>query len=176
MAVHSSREKLVALLQLAHAGERAATLAYEGHWRSSSSASERDAIRAIQQDEIEHRACVGRMLAQLGARPAPIRERLMAAIGGTLGALCHVSGWLLPMLGAAVLETRNVKEYDDAAALASDSGEHALVPELQHMANVELEHELWFKERVRSHRLGRLLPLPPTTRGAQASGFRVDAG
>ena len=96
-------------------------------------------------------------------------------IGGTLGTFCHVTGWLLAMLGAAILERRNVKEYDDAAALASDSGEMDLVPELQHMANVELEHELWFKERVRSHWLGRLLPLPRTTR-VPPSALRVDAG
>lgn len=162
----SARARLVALLQLAHAGERAATLAYEGHWRSVRDPGEREAIRRIQREEIEHRACVGRMLADLGAAPSPLREAVMTCIGGTLGPLCHAMGWLLPMVGAAVLETKNVKEYDDAAAYATDCGEHGLVPELRRMADVELEHELWFKERVRSHRLGRLLPLPPTTRGS----------
>jgi rubrerythrin len=161
-----SRAKLIALLKLAHAGERAAELAYAGHWRSCSDPIERDAIHRIMEEEIAHRACVGRMLAGLGATPAPARERVMALIGGTLGPLCHATGWLLPMLGAAILETRNVKEYDDAAAFAEQCGELALVPELRRMADVELEHESWFKERVRSHPIGRHLPLPRTTRGA----------
>lgn len=160
----TSRGRLITLLQLAHAGERAATLAYEGHWRSVSDPIERAEIQRIQREEIEHRACVGRMLTDLDAAPAPIRERVMAAIGGTLGSLCHVSGWLLPMLGAAILETKNVKEYDDAVTFARDCGALHMVEPLQRMADVELEHERWFKARVRSHRLGRHLPLPPSTR------------
>ena len=164
MADMNSRVRLITLLQLAHAGERAATLAYEGHWRSVSDPIERADIQRIQREEIEHRECVGRMLADLGAEPAPIRERVMAAIGGTLGRLCGLTGWLLPMLGAAILETKNVKEYDDAVTFARDCGALHMVEPLQRMADVELEHERWFKARVRSHRFGRHLPLPPSTR------------
>lgn len=174
MLRRTNRENLIALLRLAHAGERAATLAYEGHWRSVRSPDEREAIRLIMEEEIDHRACVGRMLDHLGASPAPLRERVMAIIGGTLGPLCHVTGGLLPMLGAAILETRNVREYDDAAAFAIGCGELGLVDQLRHMADVELEHELWFKARVRSHWLGRWIPLPPTTRGVMASDLGVD--
>ena len=91
-----------------------------------------------------------------------------------LGALCHVSGWLVPMYGAAVLETKNVKEYDDAASHARVCDRTDLVPCLQHMAEVELEHERYFKQQVRSHWLGRWLPLPRCTRGAEAA-VRRDA-
>ena len=38
------------------------------------------------------------------------------------------------------------------------------------MADVELEHEEYFKERVLSRSLGRWLPLPACTRGMGKAG------
>lgn len=72
------------------------------------------------------------------------------------------------MYGAALLETKNVKEYDDAAGHAAACGRDDFVPCLKTMADVELEHERYFKTKVREHRLGRHLPLPRCTRGAAA--------
>ena len=43
-----SRQKLIALLQLAYSGELAAAYAYRGHWRSVSNEKEQAAIRAIE--------------------------------------------------------------------------------------------------------------------------------
>ena len=40
-----SRESLIAVLQLAYSGERAAGYAYRGHWHSVSDADERARIR-----------------------------------------------------------------------------------------------------------------------------------
>src|SRR5262252_987128 len=91
---------LISLLQLAFSGERAAGYAYRGHWRSVSQTEERDRIALIEKEEWHHRLLVGDMLLELGASPSRIRELRATIIGRTLGWLCHLSGWLLPMYGA----------------------------------------------------------------------------
>jgi len=101
------------------------------------------------------------MLAELGARPIRSRELRAALIGRVLGLFCHVSGWLAPMYGAGRLESRNIREYEAAARFARDSGHEEWVDCLLTMAEVEWEHEHYFRARVRSHRLGRRLPLWP---------------
>src|SRR5262245_24462325 len=118
----ASREKLIAILQLAYSGELAAAYAYRGHWHSVSAPDERAAIRQIEEDELRHRQLVGEMLARLGSRPKPRRELRATIMGRTLQFLCHVTGWLAPMYGAGKLESRNVKEYETAARYARDSG------------------------------------------------------
>jgi hypothetical protein len=152
----TARAGLIRLLRKAYSGERAAAGAYAGHWRSLRDPAERAAVWRIEQEEWDHRERVGRMLASLGASPSRRLELQAAVIGGALGPLCHVSGWLLPMLGAAWLERSNVAEYAAAAALACRSGRPDLVPELAHMSGVEWEHERYFRERVGRHRLGTL--------------------
>lgn len=169
------RDALIKLLRLAYSGELAAAYAYRGHWRSLADPDERESVRKIELEEWEHRRLVGAMLARLGATPSWSRELLMTAIGRLLQALCHVTGWLLPMYGAARLETRNVKEYDDAARFAAESGHGDFVPCLSRMADVELEHERYFKERLHSHRLGRLLPLPACTRHGEIQEVAITA-
>jgi rubrerythrin len=116
----------------------------------------RSAIYQIEQEEWDHRRQVGDMLAVLGASPSALLELKAAAIGALLGPLCHVSGWLLPMFGAAWLEQQNVVEYSSAARLASGCGRAELVPALERMADVELQHERYFRQQVASHRLGRI--------------------
>src|SRR5713226_8375242 len=156
-----SRDKLIALLQLAYSGELAAAHAYRGHWHSVRQADERESIRKIEDDEWRHRKLVGEMLADLGAGPSKRREIRAAIIGRTLGFLCHVTGWLAPMYGAGKLESRNVKEYETAARYARDCGCVDLIDCLLEMAEVEWDHELYFRSRVKEHVLGRRLPLWP---------------
>ena len=156
-----SRDKLIALLQLAYSGELAAAYAYRGHWHSLTSVNERDSIRRIEEDEWRHRRLVGEMLARLDAKPSRRREARAAIIGRTLGLLCHITGWLLPMYGAGKLESRNVKEYETAARYARDCRYFKLIDCLLEMAEVEWDHELYFRSRVLSHRLGRRLSLWP---------------
>ena len=156
-----SRQKLIAILQSAYSGELAAAYAYRGHWRSLRNADEREAIRNIEEDEWRHRRLVGEMLTALGSRPRPRRERRAAIIGRTLGLLCHVTGWLAPMYGAGKLESRNVREYETAASHARACGCVDFVDCLLEMAEVEWEHERYFRGRVVSHWLGRRLPLWP---------------
>ena len=158
---YDSRGKLIALLQLAYSGELAAAYAYRGHWHSVSNADERESIRSIEEDEWRHRKLVGEMLAGLGAKPNKRREIRAAIVGRTLGLLCHVTGWLAPMYGAGKLESRNVKEYETAARYARDCGRDDLIDCLLEMAEVEWDHELYFRSRVLSHALGRRLPLWP---------------
>jgi rubrerythrin len=161
-------EKLIRLLRLAHAGEWAAAYAYQGHARSVRSPDERAAIRRIEADEWDHRRRLGAMLAALGARPSRWREPMMALIGRLISLMCHVSGWFLPMYGAGKIERRNVHEYLDAARYATEAGHPELVDDLLSMAEVEWDHERYFRERVTGHRLLRWFPLwaelPPRER------------
>ena len=111
------------------------------------------------------------MLNRIGAGPNRLREAIFFCIGRTLGALCHVSGRFLPMYGAGRLERGNIVEYEDAARYASQCDHHELIDCLLTMAEVEWEHELFFRSKVLGHPLLRMLklwdPAPPkeTIRG-----------
>jgi rubrerythrin len=170
------RQKLIAILQLAYSGELAAAYAYRGHWHSVRRAEERAAIRNIEADEWRHRRFVGEMLSALGSGPSRRRERRATIIGRTLGVLCHVTGWLAPMYGAGKLESRNVREYETAARHARDCGCVDFIDCLLEMAEVEWDHEHYFRSRLLNHWLGRRLrlwPQPPprgTIRLAHAKG------
>jgi rubrerythrin len=150
---------LVSILQKAHAGERAAYLAYEGHWRSLRDADEIAEVREIGREELGHREGLGAMLEQLGFAPAPIREALFYGIGTSIGIFCRIGGWLAPMYGAGWLERGNTAEYEDAAELALLADRPQLVDSLLTMAEVEWEHEKYFREKVTSHRMRRFIPL-----------------
>jgi hypothetical protein len=159
-----SRDGLIAVLQLAYSGERAAGYAYRGHWRSVCDSDERARIRQIEDEEWHHRELVGGMLRRLGSAPSRGRELRALLIGRTLGFLCHVAGWLLPMYGAGRLERKNVGEYEAAARFARLSGNEDLVDCLLTMAEVEWDHEAYFRARVETSPLGRRFlwrPLPP---------------
>src|SRR5258708_7972959 len=158
---NDSRGKLIALLQLAYSGELAAAHAYRGHWKSVRHPDERESIRKIEDDEWRHRRLVGEMLAGLGAGPSKRREIRAEIVGRTLGLLCHLTGWLAPMYGAGKLESRNVKEYETAARYARDCGCVDLIDCLLEMAEVEWDHENYFRVCVISSALGRRLPLWP---------------
>jgi rubrerythrin len=156
-----SREKLINILRLAYSGELAAAYAYRGHWHSVSAPDERAAIRKIEEDELHHRRLIGEMLAGLGSGPYKRRELRATIIGRTLEFLCHVTGWLAPMYGAGRLESRNIREYETAARYARDCGSVDLIDCLLEMAEVEWDHEHYFRSRVLRHRLGRRLPIWP---------------
>ena len=156
-----SRQKLIELLQLAYSGELAAAHAYHGHWKSVRNPIEKTAIQNIENDEWRHRQLVGNMLVSLDSGPNPQRETRANIIGRTLGFFCHVTGWLAPMYGAGKLESRNVREYETAARYARDCGCVDLIECLLEMAEVEWDHEFYFRACVLSSALGRRLPLWP---------------
>lgn len=159
--MNESRRKLILLLQLAYSGELAAAYAYRGHWRSGRNSDEKIAIKNIEDDEWRHRKLVGEMLSSLAAAPNKWREWRATIVGRALGLLCHVTGWLAPMYGAGRLESRNIREYETAARIARDCGREDLIDCLLEMAEVEWEHEFYFRSRVREHFIGRRLSLWP---------------
>ncbi len=148
-----ARRELVRILQHAYSGEAAAAYAYRGHWRSLKDSPEKEQIKTIEAEEWDHRQRVGEWLAQLGARPRPLREKVFWIVGRTLGLTCFVSGWFMPMYFAGRLESRNSVEYDDAAKFAKELGMDACVADLLDMARVEIEHEEFFRGIVAGHRL-----------------------
>lgn len=174
---NQNRQQLIAILQSAYSGELAAALAYRGHWQSVSDAGERQSIRAIEEDELHHRRLVGEMLIKLKTDPNRSRELRAKLIGRTLGMLCRVSGRLAPMYGAGKLESRNIREYETAARYARDCGCLEFVNCLLDMAEVEWEHEFYFRHRVLSHPLGRRLRLwaQPPSKAMIRSSYEGDS-
>ncbi len=171
------RARLIRQLQLAHAGERAAAIAYIGHARSLRRGPERDAIKKIEADEWGHRRRLGEMLRELGAGPARLREAAMCVIGSFIFCICFVTGRFIPMYGAGKIERRNVHEYLDAARYAEEAGQHQYVDELLTMAEVEWDHEQFFRACVSGHFLLRMFPpwpaLPP--RASLRTDYRAAA-
>ena len=155
----NARAKLIRQLQGAYSGELAAGFAYHGHWRSVRDAAERTRIAEIEADEWHHREQVAGLLRELGGKPNRIRDAIFWCIGRTLGALCHVSGWFVPMYGAGKLERGNIVEYEEAARYALECGHPEMIDCLLTMAEVEWEHERYFRERIIGHKLLRLFPL-----------------
>ena len=154
-----AQENLIALLQLAYSAERAAAYAYRGHWHSLVATDERARIKQIEDEEWHHRKLVGEMLRALNSAPNGQREIRSLLIGRALGLLCHLMGWLAPMYGAGRLESRNIREYETAARYARDCGHQEFVDCLLTMAEVEWEHERYFRSRVLLHSWARKLPL-----------------
>ena len=156
--------KLINILQLAYSGERAAGYAYRGHWHSLSDPDDRAQVKKIEEEEWHHRKLVGEMLESLGAGPNRRREMRATIVGRTLGFLCHVTGWFAPMYGAGRLESRNIVEYETAARYARECDRTDLIDCLLTMAEVEWEHEHYFRSCVLRHRWSKrftLWPEPP---------------
>jgi hypothetical protein len=167
-----SRTELIKLLQNAHAGERAAAYAYQGHAKSVSNAFERAKILEIEREEWDHRAQLAQMLNELGSKPRFRREILMAIVGRTISCLCRIGGWLnvfnfgwfFGMYGAGKLEQGNIVEYEIAARYAVIADCPQFVECLLHMAEVEWDHELYFRtESLKSSwvRYFKIWPSPP---------------
>ena len=156
---------LIRVLQSAYSGELAAGYAYRGHWHNLRDPMERERVRSIESEERHHRELVGEMLVRLGARPNRKREVIFWIIGRTVGIICHFSGRFFAMYGAGLLERRNIVEYEDAATYALDSGHEELIDCLLTMAEVEWEHEYFFRHRVLGHPFLRIFnlwdPAPP---------------
>ena len=151
--------ELTSILRKAFSGELAAAYAYRGQWRSLNRGGDQDRVRAIEEEEWHHRRLVGAMLSQLGASASRWRESRSWLFGRTIGASCHVTGWLISMYGAGRLESGNIAEYETAARLAWQCGRQEWVECLLTMAEVEWDHEAFFRARVLSHRWGSKLPL-----------------
>ena len=65
------------------------------------------------------------------------------------------------MYGAGKLESRNIREYETAARFARQCGRKEFIDCLLTMAEVEWEHERYFRSRVMSHRWANNIKLWP---------------
>jgi hypothetical protein len=160
----AARGVLIFLLQLAYSGELGAARAYAGHRVSLKDPEQRRALGKILRDELKHRQCIVGMLTSLGSAPDARRERKMNRVGWAISFFCFVGGWFLPMWGAGKLEAQNIREYEHAARLAHVAGLDELVEELLEMAEVEWDHERFFREQAQRHWLWRWMPrwtVPP---------------
>lgn len=128
-----------------------AALAYHGHWTSLQDEQEIAEIRQIEAEEWHHRRRLGAMLAGLGARPDLLLEVRMAILGTIICLGCLMVGWFIPMYFAGRLESRNDREYEEAAALAEALGMDALREELKAFAQLERDHEAYFLGKVAGH-------------------------
>ncbi len=149
------RASLIHVLRAAYSGELAAAIAYEGHRDSISSIAEKAELEKIRLEELHHRERVGAMLHSLGAAPSRFREWRMRLIGMTISLLCRLGGWYVPMYGAGRIESRNIIEYLEAARFAEAAGRPELVAELLQMAQVERDHEAYFRAKIEKHWLCR---------------------
>ena len=134
-----------------------AGFAYRGHWKSVKNPIERAAIQKIEREEWIHRDRVGEMLASLAGRPLKHREVKLWIIGQSIGLLCHLIGWFLPMYFAGRLESGNVLEYEEAARHAAALGLNEYEADLLVMSRVEKEHENFFLGVIAGHRLMPLM-------------------
>jgi hypothetical protein len=167
-----ARTKLVRQLKGAYSGELAAGYAYRGHWHSLREGADRTRIREIEADEWHHRELVGGLLRQLGGEPSPLREVIFWCIGRGIGLFCHVGGWFAPMYGAGRLERGNIVEYEEAAVFASECGHEEMVDCLLMMAEVEWDHELYFRGKAAGHwmrHVFRLWGAPPAREAIRAN-------
>lgn len=153
------RNALIRVLRSACSGELAAIHAYHGHAASVSSAEERERILVIRDEERHHRELVLELLASLGASPSRTREVVFWCIGKSISFLCRIGGWFIPMYGAGRLERSNIVEYEDAARHAAEMGRTDMIDCLLTMAEVEWEHEKYFRERIVGHWMLRIFPM-----------------
>jgi len=172
-----ARAKLIRQLQGAYSGELGAGHAYAGHWRSVRDAAEREHIRVIEEEEWHHRELIAGLLRELDARPSRLREVIFYCIGKSIAAFCHVGGWFAPMYGAGRLERNNIVEYEVAAAYAHACGHDEMIDCLLEMAEVEWEHERYFRSKVEGHWMLRIFPLweaPPPKENIRTA-YRAEA-
>ena len=150
--MHLNHPKLVDLLKRAYSAEKAAALAYIGHARSVKDPDEKSDIRQIEQDEWHHRKVVHSIMQQYRIPVSRYYEMKCHLIGKLISFSCKLIGWFMPCYFAGRLESGNVCEYFRMMRYFDELGisEHHQV--LYEMGIKEKEHEVYFLEKLRSHR------------------------
>jgi hypothetical protein len=171
--IAEARRRLRRLLRLAYSGELGAAIAYRGHARSVRDAGERACLLQIEAEERDHRARLGRMLSVMGLEASRWLEFRSAWVGRGIALFCAVGGWFLPMYGAGQIERRNRVEYENAARAAAFAGHAAFADDLIAMAEVEWDHEEFFRRKAATHWFSRIVPVwdPPPPREEIARSF-----
>ncbi|MEK7723170.1 MAG: ferritin-like domain-containing protein [Acidobacteriota bacterium] len=146
-----TKKELIYLLQKAHAGERAAALAYNGHWKSLKDPKEIAQIQIIENDEWVHRARISEMLTEFGAKPLILRETLFFVIGWSVAIICHFCGRFCSTYFAGILENSNVCEYKTAFEYAETLGLKDYAKDFLEMEKTEMEHEIVLQKMIYQH-------------------------
>lgn len=137
-------KKLVRLLQLAHAAERAAAFAYIGHAGSLRDKNEKQAVRKIEQEEWEHRSHVKAILLEYNIPCSRYFEVKYYLIGKFIGWSCYIIGRFMPYFFAGRLESGNVCEYFTLMRYFHSMGVTKHDKVLFAMGITEKEHEVYF--------------------------------
>jgi rubrerythrin len=145
--------ELVELLKKAYSAERAAAFAYIGHAGSVRNRDEKAAIKQIELDEWGHREEVLAILRKYQIPVSKYYEIKFYVIGKLISACCYLIGWFMPYYFAGRLESGNVCEYFRMMHFFDELGivEHHQI--LYDMGIKEKEHEVYFLERLKSHRM-----------------------
>lgn len=134
------------LLKRAYAIEIGAYNAYVGHARSFPRGSaEREKIREIQWQELEHKDSLGKMLTELGEKPNPALNFLFLLIGKSVSFACEYMPEELAAWGAKMMEKMGSATYWELAREATNSGHQQFHAKLCAMARQEQAHEEFFK-------------------------------
>lgn len=136
------------MLKLSHGIEVGAWNAYQGHWQSLTDQEEINAIKYIQEEELGHQIILEDFLEDLGSGRSAIIDFIFKYIGKTMGFLCKVLGYRLPMFGAGMIETLGVINYELVAKWASLNREYTMTEVLMEMAEVEALHKQYFKDKL----------------------------
>ena len=151
-----NHKKLVDLLQKAYSAEKAAAFAYIGHYGSLRSKEEREAIKAIENDEWFHRKEVLEIMRQYDIPISKFYEFQFYVIGKFIAVSCYIIGWFMPFYFAGRLESGNVCEYFVMMHYFHELGIRDHDKVLYNMGLKEKEHEEYFLSKIQS---SRLLPI-----------------
>jgi len=142
-------------LRVAYSTEIGASTAYVGHANATRDPDVAAFIRGIEADERRHRAAVGELLTEFGARPYYPLEWLFFCVGTIIGTGCHVWGEWASAFGAAQFEFGGMGDYRRAAKAARALGKEELALELDELEDQETAHRIFFLALARSR-----FPLP----------------
>ena len=146
-------KKLARLLQKAYSAEKAAAFAYQGHAASVKDLKQKINIKQIEDDEWHHRACVLNIMKEYDIPVSNFYEIRFHIIGKAISASCYVIGWFMPFYFAGSLESGNVCEYFRMKQFFSEEGIHKHDALLYEMGVKEKEHEVYFYNNIKDHRL-----------------------
>jgi len=153
LAMQIQHKALIDLLKMAYSAEKAAAFAYIGHADSIKDLKDRQAIQQIELDEWNHRSEVMSIMQEYQIQPSKYYEFKFHIIGKAISASCYVIGWFMPFYFAGDLESGNVCEYFRMKQYFNSIGITKHDQILYEMAIKEKEHEVYFYERIKHHRL-----------------------
>jgi hypothetical protein len=144
---------LVDLLQKAYSAEKAASFAYQGHAASVKDPDQKKAIRQFEVDEWNHRKEVLKIMNDFQIPVSKYYEIRFNIVGKCISWSCHVIGWFMPFYSAGSLESGNVCEYFRMKHYFNEMGIFTYDAILYEMGMKEKEHEIYFLDKIKSHRL-----------------------